>query len=70
MVYPFLRVLLNDYSHSTSSARKIALQAIKVWRKKLDFYAIWLARSRTESDFSWPQAARISRPRGVRTGEA
>ena len=36
----------------------------------LDIHAIWLARSRTESDFNWPQAARISRPRGVRTGEA
>jgi hypothetical protein len=28
------------------------------------------ARKRTELDFSWPQAARISRPRGVLTGEA
>jgi len=41
----------------------------------LDFIAIarsaW--RSRTDSfsvsDFNWPQAARMSRPRGVRTGE-
>lgn len=27
-------------------------------------------RSRSLADFSWPQAARMSRPRGVRTGEA
>ena len=26
--------------------------------------------SRSEADFNWPHAARISRPRGVRTGEA
>ena len=29
-----------------------------------------LALSFSLSDFSWPQAARMSRPRGVRMGEA
>ena len=27
-------------------------------------------RIRSDSDFNWPQAARMSRPRGVRIGEA
>gem|GEM_PF-6136331 len=27
-------------------------------------------RMRSEADFSWPQAAKMSRPRGVRIGEA
>jgi len=29
-----------------------------------------LMRMRSDCDFSWPQAARMSRPRGVRMGEA
>jgi hypothetical protein len=28
----------------------------------------WLRRALTLADFNWPQAARMSRPRGVRTG--
>jgi hypothetical protein len=32
--------------------------------------ARWLARSFTEALLSWPQAAMMSRPRGVLTGEA
>ena len=35
--------------------------ARSAWRSRTDSFSV--------SDFNWPQAARMSRPRGVRTGE-
>jgi hypothetical protein len=35
--------------------------ARSAWRSRAESFSV--------SDFNWPQAARMSRPRGVRTGE-
>src|SRR4051812_43694696 len=44
--------------HFTQSVIAIARSA---WRSRAESFSV--------SDFNWPQAARMSRPRGVRTGE-
>jgi hypothetical protein len=49
---------VNDKRHSHQSVIAMARSAC---RSRADSFSV--------SDFNWPQAARMSRPRGVRTGE-
>jgi hypothetical protein len=41
--------------------QSVIAMARNAWRSRADSFSV--------SDFNWPQAARMSRPRGVRTGE-
>ncbi len=41
--------------------QSVIAMARSAWRSRADIFSV--------SDLSWPQAARMSRPRGVRTGE-
>ena len=53
---------LKTESPQSSSPCPTIIMASKAMRSTL--------RMRSDSDLSWPQAARMSRPRGVRIGEA
>ena len=51
----------DDDQPPNETHQSVIAMARSAWRSRAESFSV--------SDFSWPQAARMSRPRGVRTGD-
>ena len=56
-----LNVPRHDGDRQRRLHQSVIAMARSAWRSRAESFSV--------SDFNWPQAARMSRPRGVRTGE-